>query len=262
MSLPEAIALGVVQGLTEFFPVSSTGHLVLAEALLGVNPPGVVFEVLVHLATLLSVLVLYGRRIVELLVGAVRRRPADLRYLGMLALATLPAALLGTTLSGAIASVFDVPLLAAVCLLLTGAVVYSIRWLGAGCDRSDPGWNGSFRIGIAQALALLPGISRSGFTVAAALHARTRREIAAEFSFLLSVPAIVGASALELPELVSGGAGFGGAALLAAALSAFLTGMLAIFLFLRWLRSGHFHRFAYYCWAVGGAYIVYGLITA
>jgi undecaprenyl-diphosphatase len=79
MSRPEAIALGVVQGLTEFFPVSSSGHLVLAEALVGVNPPGVVFEVLVHLATLLSVLVLYRRRIVELLVGAVRRRPADLR---------------------------------------------------------------------------------------------------------------------------------------------------------------------------------------
>jgi undecaprenyl-diphosphatase len=262
MSLLEAIALGIVQGLTEFFPVSSSGHLVLAEALLDVNPPGVAFEVLVHLATLLSVLALYWRRIVELVVGAVRGRPAELRYLGMLGVASVPAALVGTTLSGAIAGVFDLPLVVAVGLLVTGGVVYSIRWLAADCDRPDPGWSGSLRVGIAQALALLPGISRSGFTVAAALHARTKREIAAEFSFLLSVPAILGASALEIPELAGGAAGIGGAALLAAALSAFLTGVLAILLFLRWLSSGRFHRFAYYCWAVGGAYIVYALITA
>jgi undecaprenyl-diphosphatase len=261
MNLLEAIVLGVVQGLTEFFPVSSSGHLVLAEALLDVNPPGVAFEVMVHLATLLSVLVLYRRRIVELIVGGLRRRPADLRYLGMLGVATVPAALVGVTLSGAIAGVFDLPLVAAVSLLVTGSVVYSIRWLAAGCDRPDPGWSGSLRVGIAQALALLPGISRSGCMVAAALHAGTKREIAAEFSFLLSVPAILGASALEIPELAGGAAGIGGAALLAAALSAFLAGVLAILLFLRWLRGGRFHRFAYYCWAVGGAYIVYALMT-
>ncbi len=261
MNLIEAVVLGIVQGLTEFFPVSSSGHLVLAEALLDVNPPGVAFEVMVHLATLLSVLAVYRRRIVELIVGAVRRRTSDLRYLGMLAVATVPAALIGITLSGAIAGVFDLPLVAAVSLLVTGGVVYSIRWLAAGCDRPDPGWAGSLRVGIAQALALLPGISRSGFTVAAALHAGTKRDIAAEFSFLLSVPAILGASALEIPELVGGNAGIGGAALLAAALSAFLAGVLAIRLFLRWLGSGRFHRFAYYCWAVGGAYIVYALVT-
>ncbi|MGD2215787.1 MAG: undecaprenyl-diphosphate phosphatase [Gemmatimonadales bacterium] len=261
MNFLEAIVLGIVQGLTEFFPVSSSGHLVLAEALLEVNPPGVAFEVMVHLATLLSILVLYRRRVVELIVGAVRRRPADLRYLGMLGLASLPAALLGMTLSGAIAGVFDLPLVAAVNLLITGLVVYSIRWLVADCDRPDPGWAGSLRVGIAQALALLPGISRSGLTVAAALHAGTRRELAAEFSFLLAVPAILGASALEIPELAGGAAGIGGAALWAAALSAFLTGVLAILLFVRWLSGGRFHRFAYYCWAVGGAYIVYALLT-
>jgi len=261
MSLLEAIVLGVVQGLTEFFPVSSSGHIVLAEALLEVNPPGVAFEVMVHLATLLSVLVLYRRRIVELVIGAFRWRTAELRYLGMLAAASLPAALLGTTLSGTIAGVFDLPVVAALSLLVTGAVVYSIRWLAADGDRPDPGWVGSLRVGIAQALALLPGISRSGLTVAAALHGGTRREAAAEFSFLLSVPAIVGASALEIPELAGGAAG-SGLALLAAAAAAFLTGLLAIVLFLRWLRGGRFHRFAYYCWAVGGAYIVYSLITA
>lgn len=262
MSLVEAIVLGILQGLTEFFPVSSSGHLVLAEALLEVNPPGVAFEVLVHLATLLSVVVLYRRRIAELIVGAIRRRSAELRYLGMLALASLPAALVGMTVSGAIGGVFDLPLVAAISLLVTGGVVYAIRWLAEGCEGHDPGWYGSLRVGIAQALALLPGISRSGLTVAAALHAGTKREVAAEFSFLLSVPAILGASALELPELAAAGLGIGSAALVAAAASAFLAGLLAILLFVRWLRGGSFHRFAYYCWTVGGAYIVYALITS
>ncbi|NIN73318.1 MAG: undecaprenyl-diphosphate phosphatase [Gemmatimonadetes bacterium] len=261
MSVYEAILLGIVQGLTEFFPVSSSGHLVLAEALLNVNPPGVVFEVMVHLATLCAVLVLYRRRIVELILGGVRRRPADLRYLGMLGVASLPAALLGTTLSGAIAGVFDLPLVVAVNLLLTGGVVYSIRWLVADSDGPDPGWKGSLRVGIAQALALLPGISRSGLTVAAALHAGTKRETAAEFSFLLSVPAILGAAAFQIPKLDGAGAGVGGGELLAAASSAFFAGVVAILLFLRWLSSGCFHRFAFYCWTVGGAYIVYALVT-
>lgn len=261
MTLLEAVALGILQGLTEFFPVSSSGHLVLAEAVLGVNPPGVSFEVMVHLATLVSVLVLYRRRIVELAVGAVRRETAALRFLGMLALATVPAALAGSTLSGTISRLFDVPLLAAVSLLASGVIVYATRWLMDRGVRRDPGWAGSLAVGVAQAVALLPGISRSGATVTTALWAGTRREAAAEFSFLLSVPVILGASLLQVPELVNGEAGVGSLQLVAASLSAFGAGLLAIVLFVRLLRASRFYRFAYYCWAVGGAYILYSLIT-
>jgi undecaprenyl-diphosphatase len=261
MTLLEAVALGLVQGLTEFFPVSSSGHLVLAEALLGVDPPGVAFEVLVHLATALSVLVLYRRRLAALVAGAVRKQRDDLRYLGLLGLASVPAALVGITLTGAIALLFDLPVLAALSLLLTGAVVYATRWLIARGERQDPGWAGSLVVGMTQAAALLPGISRSGVTVATALWARTRRDVAAEFSFLLSVPAIVGASLLELPELAGAEFRAGTIELAAASLSAFAAGMVAIVLFVRWLRVGRFHRFAYYCWAVGGGYIVYALVA-
>jgi undecaprenyl-diphosphatase len=116
-------------------------------------------------------------------------------------------------------------------------------------------------VGIAQAFALLPGISRSGFTVAAALGWRVRRERAAEFSFLLSVPAILGAGLLELPEFLQMETGAGILQLSAAAVSAFVAGVIAISLFLRWLRSGHYHRFAYYCWAVGVGYLVFTLIA-
>jgi undecaprenyl-diphosphatase len=261
MSLLDAVVLGLVQGLTEFFPVSSSGHLVLAEALLDVNPPGVSFEVFVHLATLASVVVLYRRRLAELFVGSIRGQGASLRYVGLLALATVPAALVGITLKDAISGLFDRPLAAALSLLVTGVVVYATRWLVLRGDRADPGWAGSVGVGIAQALALVPGISRSGFTVAAALGAGTRREAAAEFSFLLSVPAILGASLLQIPELANGQASAGALALGAAALSAFGAGVAAIALFIKWLKAGRFHRFAYYCWAVGGAYILYSLVT-
>jgi undecaprenyl-diphosphatase len=259
MTFLEAIALGLVQGLTEFFPVSSSGHLVLAEALLAVNPPGVGFEVLVHLATLLSVITLYRRRLAALVAGAVRGESDSLRYVAMLALATVPAGLVGVIFSGAVSSLFDRPLLAAVSLLVTGAVVYATRWLVGRGDRRDPGWAGSLAVGAAQAVALLPGMSRSGFTVAAALRQGMGREAAAEFSFLLSIPAILGASLLQVPQVMSAGPALDVPQMVGAALSAFAAGVVAIVLFLRWLRRGSFHRFAYYCWAVGGGYILYAM---
>ncbi len=261
MTLLEAVALGLLQGLTEFFPVSSSGHLVLAEVFLGVNPPGVSFEVLVHFATVISVLVVYRKRLLALIAGAVRRETTELRYVGLLALATVPAAIVGTSLSGPISRLFDLPIVAALSLLVTGGVVFATRWLLTRAERPDPGWGGSLAVGVAQALALVPGLSRSGLTVTTAMWARTRRVVAAEFSFLLSVPAIIGASLLELPGLLQPEARLGAVPLLAAALSAFVAGMLAIVLFVRWLRSGSFHRFAYYCWAVGLAYIVLALIS-
>ena len=261
MTLLEAVILGIVQGLTEFFPVSSSGHLVLAESMLGVNPPGVSFEVLVHLATLVSVLVVYRRRVVELAVGAVRRDTAALRYIGLILLATLPAGIAGNALSGSVSRLFDRPLIAATGLLVTGAVVYATRWLVVRGDRPDPGWAGALLVGVAQSVALIPGISRSGFTVSAALFVKTRREAAAEFSFLLSVPAILGASLLQAPRLLEGESGAGALVLSVAAFSAFVAGLLAIVLFVWLLRANRFHRFAYYCWAVGGAYILYALST-
>ncbi len=263
MSLFEAVVLGVVQGLTEFFPVSSSGHLVLGEALLGVDPPGVSFEVVAHLGTLASVLFLYRRRVAELANGLLHRDPGAFRYVGLLALATLPAAVAGLTLSGPIARLFHRPVLAAAALLATGAVVYATRRLVARGVRPEPRWAGALAVGVAQAVALVPGISRSGMTVAAALGVGVERERAAEFSFLMSVPAILGASLLELPGHAGAGPGEGLplAVMAAAAAAAFVAGVLAIAVFVRWLRAGRFHRFAYYCWAVGASYILYALIT-
>lgn len=260
MNLLEAIILGLVQGLTEFFPVSSSGHLVLAETMLGFNPPGVAFEVLVHVATLAAVLLVYRRRILALAIGGARGEQEALRYLGKLALATLPVALVGLAAASEVSRVFDAPAIAAGNLLVTGAVVYATRWLIGRGDRREPGWSASIGIGLAQAVAILPGISRSGTTVAVALGMRMAPVAAAEFAFLLSVPAILGAFALKAPDLLSSDLGVSPLALAAASLSAFVSAVVAIVLFVRWLRAGHFHKFAYYCWAVGASYLVYSLM--
>ena len=261
MSLLQAVVLGIVQGLTEFFPVSSSGHLVLAESILGVNPRGVSFEVLVHLATLAAVLAVYWRRVVYLTLGIARRHDDALRYVGKLALASVPAGFVGVFAASRISELFDSPVLTAINLLITGLVVYSTRWLLDRGESLEPGWPGSLAVGVAQAAAILPGISRSGSTVVTALWARTRREHAAEFSFLLSVPAILGASVLELPSLAASRGEGEPMVLGAAALAAFVAGVAAILLFVRWLRFGRFHLFAYYCWGVGGVYLLYRLLS-
>ncbi len=257
----EAIALGIVQGLTEFFPVSSSGHLVLAESLLGVNPPGLSFEILVHLATVAAVIAVYRKRLVALALGAARGQPDALRYIGKLFVASVPAAVVGIWLFDAVTEAFDSPRLVAVSLLVTGGLVYTTRWLVALGERSEPTWPGSLGVGVAQAISLLPGISRSGATVVAALANRTERVAAAEFSFLLSVPAILGASALEIPGLSVAELGLGPGTLAAALVSAFIAAVFALVLFVRWLRGGRFHLFAYYCWLVGGGFLLYTFVA-
>ena len=262
MHLLQAIALGIVQGLTEFFPVSSSGHLVLAQDLLGIDTPGVSFEVLEHLATVAAILVVYRRRIVRLFLETASGDRNAAVYMAKLILASVPVAVIGLAFGDAIAGAFDSPQLVAFNLLVTGGIVFSTRWLVRIARRPAPTWRGAAGIGVAQAVALLPGISRSGATVAVALADRTERAAAAEFSFLLSIPAILGASALELPAILDHGLGLGATAVIGAASSAFLAAIAAIVLFVRWLRIGRLHFFAYYCWLVGGGYLLYTAIVS
>lgn len=256
MSWWEAALLGSVQGVTEFLPVSSSAHLVLGQAALGVRLPGVLYEAAVHLATLVAVVWVYRARVVDLARGVVRGRRDAWLYVGLLALASVPAAVVGLWLRGPIEAAFEEPTLAAGLLLVTGALVATIRWTAEGAAEERPGGGGALWVGFAQAAAILPGISRSGATVAAGVWRGVEPERMAEFSFLLSVPAVGGAALLELgpgqldavrelgPELA---VGFAAAA---------VTGVLAIRLFVRALRAGSFHLFAYYCWTVGGGYLL------
>lgn len=253
----QAVALGLVQGLTEFLPVSSSGHLVLAERLLGLDPPGVFVEVALHVATLVSVLVVYGGRVLSLVRGLLRRHPADLRYVGLLLLASVPAGLVGLTLRDVVERAFDSTLLVGVALLVTGGLLWSTR--GSLARRETPSVLGSVGIGTGQALAVLPGISRSGTTVAVALWLGLAPARAAEFSFLLAVPAIAGALLLQLGEAAAGAHAVGVGPLLLACAVALVSGVWAIRFLVALLERGRFYAFAPYCWVIGALTVALAL---
>ena len=257
MNVWEAIFLGVLQGATEFFPVSSTGHLVVGRTLLGLEIRGVQFEVAVHVATLISVVVIYRGRLMDLLYGVLRRDGDAWRYVGLLALATLPAGIIGVFFGDAIKGLFESPFVAATGFLVTGAILWSTRRTLGRKEWKKPGWGVALLIGFAQAFALVPGISRSGTTVAMALWLGVAAEEAAAFSFLMAIPAIGGAALLQIPELASEGLTLSGTALAAGSIVAAVTGILAIRAFVILLARKTFHRFAIYCWALGAAFLLY-----
>lgn len=260
MNVFEGLLLGIVQGLTEFLPVSSSGHLVLGQALLGIDEPGVTFEVVVHLATLCAVLWVYRRRVGELFVGMAGAKSEAWGFAGLILLASVPAGLAGVFARPLFEDAFGRPVLAAAMLLVTGAIVYTLRFTVAAAPDDDIGVSRSLWVGVAQAAAILPGISRSGSTVALGVWMGVSPVRMAEFSFLLSVPAIAGAGLLQL-----GHAGEAAALpvlpLAAGFAAAAVSGVLAIRLFVRMLKGGTFHHFAWYCWAVGSAYLLAALFV-
>lgn len=255
MSVVDAILLGVIQGLTEFLPVSSSGHLVLAQALLDIRLPGVVFETVVHVATLCAVLWVYRGRVLELARGVVGGEGPAIRYLGMLALASIPAGVVGVAGRDFFEAAFESAEVAAGMLLVTGVLVWTLRRTGPAAEAGEPGPAQALWAGVAQALAILPGISRSGSTVAAGVWRGVEPVRMAEFSFLMSVPAIGGAALLQADGLSAAAAATGSGALWAGFAAALVAGVAAIHLFVRALESRAFHRFGYYCWAVGGGYL-------
>ena len=251
-----ALLLGLVQGLTEFLPVSSSGHLVIASELLAAQDEGILFEIAVHLATLVAVLLFYRRRIQELLRGVLGGDSGAWGYVGKLALATLPAVVAGLTARDFFESLFGAPWVAGVALLFTGCALWTTKRSMPGATAPEPNWLQAFLIGCAQVVAIVPGVSRSGTTVAAALALGVAPLAAAEFSFLMAVAAIAGAAVLMIPDATAASP----EALRAMALggvASLVSGLAALWLFVRLLRSGSFHKFAWYTWAAGAAFLVY-----
>jgi undecaprenyl-diphosphatase len=251
-----AAFLGLVQGITEFLPISSDGHLVIFEELLGFHQEGIVFEVAVHVATLLSVLIFFRKRLVELLGGVLAGRPEAFGYAAKLGVATLPAVAAGLFALDFFEGLFDKPWTAGAGLLFTGACLWTTRATLPAARSNEPTWLQALLIGCAQVLAIAPGISRSGTTMATALACGVAPLAAAEFSFLMAIPAIVGAALLQAlkssppsPELWRA-MGIGGAV-------ACVAGIGALWLFVRVLRAGAFYRFAWYTWAAGTAFLVW-----
>jgi undecaprenyl-diphosphatase len=251
------VLLALIQGLTEFLPISSSGHLVLAEKALGVAEPGVALEVILHLGTLGAVLLYYRRDWLDL-AGAVLRFPArrsrpddprSLRLLGLLVLGTLPAACGGLLVGDRIEAAFQDPRFASAALVGTGLLLLATRLAGRGKRAVDA--RRALVIGFFQLLALFPGISRSGSTISGGLFFGVRPEEAARFSFLLSVPAILGAAVLKSGELSAGMRGGEAGRYLVGLVLAFASGDLAIGWLLRIVRRGRFAYFGVYCIALG-----------
>ena len=245
----QAAVLGLVQGLTEFLPVSSDGHLVLAGRLTGAVAPGVSFEVLLHLATLAAVMVVYGRQLGALTVGVLRWRREDVRYVALLAVATVPAVIVALAFGDLLERTFDSVAVAGVGFLVTGTVLWSSR--GRGGEVAIPTWGAALLIGAAQAAAILPGVSRSGLTITTALWLGMSPVPAGAFSFLMSVPAILGAGVFEMREVGAAGLGVGAVPIAVGCAVALVSGIWAIRFLVGLLGRRRFHAFAPYCWVVG-----------
>lgn len=252
------LLLGLIQGLTEFLPVSSSGHLVLAEHYLNLNPPGIALEVAVHAATLVSVLIVFWRDILDIFVKR------NWRYIGLLFASTAVTVAIVLPLKGHLERLADGP---DAVRIVGGMLIITALWLFAADRRlrrdgslDVPGWLGAIYLGVAQAIAAVPGISRSGATIGAAAQAGLSREAAARYSFLLSVPVITGAAVLVAPDAIiafhEGTLNLAGLAI--AMLAALLAGIAAIYTTLWALKRARLSWFGLYCIIIGALALYFG----
>jgi undecaprenyl-diphosphatase len=261
MNILHAILLGVLQGITEFLPVSSSGHLVITQALLpGFKPPGVMFDLWLHLGTLGAVFIYFRHDIVDLLRSLwPKKKTADSHLVatqrklsGLILLGCLPTALIGLVFKHQLEALFESASSAAAMLLVTGVLLWladRVTHTQRGPEQMKP-WD-ALLIGTVQGIAIIPGISRSGSTICAGIFCRLNRELAARYSFLLSIPAIMGATLLEAKEWRQLWHTIDVLPLTLGVLCALITGYLAIGWLMRLLVKQKLSYFAYYCWAVG-----------
>lgn len=253
----------MVQGLTEFLPVSSSGHLVFGEALLDSRAfeNSIAFELVVHLGTFLAVLVVFWRDIASLTrvffpraVNPGRWRSEygenpEFKLSVLMIIAMLPAGIIGLLLRDQISSLFSQPFMVSIALLVTGAMLLSTKFY----EQTDQAINvkRAILIGVAQAFALIPGISRSGSTITMALALGVKQEQAARFSFIMVLPLIVAATVLEFKDLLDRGISTADGEILGIGLIvSFIVGYLSLKWLLKLLRQGRFHYFAWYCFGI------------
>lgn len=275
MSFLTAVLLGLVQGITEFLPISSSGHLALLQNFFHIDEADVLFDVLLHLGTLAAVCLSYRRDIAGAARGAMgiiglgrdrgrtTRRNLERRRLALLLiLGTLPLAL-AFPLKNLAVGLYSHPVLVSVLLMINGGILYlADRFSRGGRLQQDAGFGHAFLVGLGQLAAVVPGISRSGATISVGLLCGFQRSFAVRFSFLLSVPAVLGATLVSLVDAAQAGASL-------AALPMYVCGMLAAavsgYFSIRLLRyvaaQRNFGGFAYYCWGAGIVSLILSLIA-
>lgn len=256
MEIWKAVIVGIVQGLAEFLPISSSGHIVLTQFLLNIKESGIIFEVILHVGTLLSVLLYFWKKLWNMTKSLwIPELKEERRWIWMLGLATIPAVVLVLTpLGDLFENAYENPVLVSGLLLITGALLLAPKFI----QPKEHGltWKTALFMGIGQAFAILPGISRSGSTITAGLISGVNPKKAAEFAFLMSIPAILGAVVKEkdaFSELSQNLL----TPYLAGAAAAFLSGLIAIKLVMGAIKRGKLEYFAYYCFTAGIIGMVY-----
>lgn len=269
----QAIVLGTIQGLTEFLPVSSSGHLVIFQYLFGMKEPELFFDISVHLGTLLAVIIVFWKEIRAIMISLVRfsiwpfkekvtissiYKDSDLKLMVLIVIGTIPTAILGLGFHKIADQIFSSVFIVGIMLILTGLlllITYRVKKEGKRIERFSI--KDALIIGLIQGVAIIPGISRSGSTIAAGLMLGLNREIAARYSFLLSIPAILGAEILCLKNL-SVQILFSIKVTFLGALTSFIVGYCALKMLLYIVKQGRLYIFTPYCWLVGIVALILG----
>ena len=254
-TLLEAVFLGLVQGLAEWLPISSSGHLVILQQMMGIKA-SLFFDVMLHLGTLLAVLAFFWKDILKILksISKLDFRSESGRFIPHIIVGTIPVALFGYFLYDFFEMLFSSLYIVGLALLVTGSMLYLTKFKQG---RRKVNLFESVLIGIAQTFALIPGISRSGTTISAGLFRGLDRTEAFKFSFLLSIPAVLGANLFELTRVATYGIDV--AIVLGTAISAFIGYVSLKFLF-KTLKKGKFYLFSFYCWVVGAIVLIFAVL--
>jgi len=273
MDILQGIILGIVQGLTEFLPVSSSAHLIFVQEFFGINNSSIAFDVLLHLGTLVAVIGYFFKDIIEMIkaffssiVDIFRGRFKEgfredpyKKLVWMVIIGTIPAGIVGIAFNDQIAATFNSVTVPAFFLLITGVLLYVSQRVNIGHkDIKDSSLKEAIIVGIGQACAIIPGLSRSGTTIATGLLIGFDKEFAAKFSFLLAIPAILGATVTQLHGI---GAGFDANEIpyILGFLAALISGYLAISILLKLIREKSLDVFVVYCLIAGAVILVYSL---
>lgn len=263
MSLITIIILGIIQGLTEFFPVSSSGHLVLFQNLFGLTEPQIFVDVMLHVGTLVSLFVFLRREIGELVIGFFLfvqtpkkyRNDPRIKLIFAIGVASIPTALIGYFFSDFFESLFASLRTVGLALIFTGFYLFLTKFT---VERKKNFLIHPFLIGILQGVAIVPGFSRSGLTIGGALFMGWKREEAARFSFLLSIPAIAGAAFFQFGKIDPHSAPW--VIITIGVVVSALVGYLALALLVSVINRGKFYIFSFYCFLVGVTAIVFSLV--
>ncbi|MGR3319985.1 MAG: undecaprenyl-diphosphate phosphatase [Candidatus Anammoxibacter sp.] len=271
MNIVDAIILGVVQGLTEFLPVSSSGHLVIFKNLLNIDSPGIVMEIALHFGTMIAICAVFRKDIYLIIKDIIRsivklaakRRFADVlkedkntKLFLMIMLGTVPTVIIALLFEKMFESFFSIPFLSGIMLIVTGTVLWFTKMINLKDLKKDTiPFYYALIIGVVQGIAIMPGISRSGTTIAAATFLGIKRELAAKFSFLLSIPVILGGTVLKIGEMKESSINF--QSIIIGTIIATLVGYLSLLFLVNLIKKGRFYLFAYYCWGAGIISVIY-----